>query len=148
MMRTCKQAVSCLSLAAVCAIAIACGGSDNKVEDPGKGLSGDPKPTATVKDDDFGEKVTAYAKTMIKLIESNKNDCSALGEKLNTYFSENKDFFAKMIKTATTIEAKTWKDDHQELVGQLNGSMKIITGKCRKDSGVREFVKSMNDLAK
>lgn|GEM_PF-4176802 len=148
MLRVCKQGIVCLSMALICAMTIACGGGDKKVEDPGAGLSSNPQPTSKVESDDFGAKVTAYAKEMIKLIEANKGDCSALGERLNSYFSENKAFFEKMIKTGSSIEAKSWKDDHQDLVAQLNGSMKVITGRCRKDSGVAEFVKSMNDLAK
>ncbi len=143
MTRTSKG--SLLSVAFVCLFAVACGGGEKKVEEPA-GMTSDPTPTAKVKDDDFGEKVTAYAKAMIKILEANKGDCSALGEKLNAYFSENQAFLKKMVKSTDSIEAKSWKDENLELVEQLNGSSKILTGKCKGDSGVQEFAKSMSEL--
>jgi len=137
-----------LPLALVCTIAAACGGSEKGTDKP-LGGSSDPVPTAkATKSEDLADRVTAHTKATIKLIEANKGDCSALGQKLTSYVSDNEAFLKKMIKSADSLEAKSWKDENEELVKQLNGSMEIVTKKCKNDSGVQEFVKAMTDLAK
>lgn len=135
------------SVALILVATVACGGGEKKTTEPR--LTGDPAPTetATGSPDDFGAKVSAWMKSVIKIIEANKGDCSALGEKLNDNATANAELLRKMLATTSSIEAKAWKDENTELVEQFNGSWKNVAAKCVNDPKMQEFAKTMSSFA-